>query len=80
MINKYFHHIAVVNFDGGPFLSTDLIFFASLKARYLSNVINTIGVIFYVLIYIEISKKIGILAIVDNAPSWIVTEGVLTQK
>jgi hypothetical protein len=25
-----------------------------------------------VLIYIEISKKSGILAIVDNAPSWIV--------
>jgi hypothetical protein len=28
--------------------------------------------IFYVLIYIEISKKSGIVAIVDDAPSWIV--------
>jgi hypothetical protein len=32
-------------------------------------------VIFYVLIFIEISKKSGIFAIDDDAPSWIVTEG-----
>jgi hypothetical protein len=56
-----------VNFDGGPFLSTDLILFANLKARQFKNIIMTIVVIFYVLIYIEISKKSGILAIVDNA-------------
>jgi hypothetical protein len=40
-----------------------------------------IVVIFYMLIYIEISKKSGILAIVDDVPpSWIIREGVSTQK
>jgi hypothetical protein len=36
--------------------------------------------IFYVLIYIEITKKSGILSIVDNAPSWIVLGVVNHEK
>ena len=37
-------------------------------------------VIFYVLVYIEISKKSGIFAIVDDAPSWIVIQVVNHEK
>jgi hypothetical protein len=43
---KYFHHIAAVNFDGGPCLIAGLIFFSNLKARLIKNVIETIGVLF----------------------------------
>ena len=37
-------------------------------------------VILYVLVYIEISKKSGIFAIVDDAPCWIVLQVVNHEK